>query len=856
MGQEAQILVVDDEPLLLRSTSELLAEAGYRVVEAATGSEGLRLAREIRPALILLDVILPDMDGLEVCRRIKADATLAGTFVALLSGKRIDSRSQAEGLEEGADDYVLRPASNRELLARVKAMLRVQRAEEMRRVQMHQLQERVKELNCLYGISRLIEEADLSLPEILQGTVELMPPAWRYPEIACARAILDDQVYQTKGFVATNWKQSCDIRIYDQSSGSIEVHYKEARPDRDEGPFLKEERRLLKAIAERLGRVVERVSAEKALSHSEERYRTVSQLTSDLAYAFRVDADGSLVPEWLTRSLDRVTGFSTEELEAHGGWPSIVHPEDWPAVQEHMQKLLSGQQDACELRIITKVGQQRWLHHSGNPVWDEPRDRVVRVYGAVRDITERKLAEEALRQYETIVGTVSDPISYVDSDYVYRAVNETYASFAKKSRAEIVGLQVAELLGKTVFEEQVKPHLDRCLAGEEVHYQAWFPVPDEEPRYMDVGYFPVCEPDGAVAGVVVASRDMTERKQVEEALQRERDLVTKVMDTSPVGIAVFDPRGRIVFANLLLQQMARQVGVETVIGRAYNDPMWQSVGNDGELLVDEELPFAQVISSGGPVYSIEQRVRLPGGPQLFLSSNAAPVYDESGRINSVVVTTEDVTQRRQAEAQLEEAAASAERERIARELHDAVTQTLFSVAAISEALPRVWERDPVEARHGLEELRLLTQGALAEMRTMLLELRPAALLEHELGVLLRQLADAMMGRTRMPVAATVVGDCTLPGDVRIALYRIAQEALNNVSKHARATKTELSLHCEPGQVRLHVRDDGLGFDPETVEARQFGLAIMRERAEAIGAVLTIDSLSGNGTRVEVVWPGN
>jgi PAS domain S-box-containing protein len=598
------------------------------------------------------------------------------------------------------------------------------------------------------------------------------------------------------------------------------------------------------------------VRAEQALRDSEERYRAVSELTSDLAYGFRVERDGSLVREWITEALSQVTGYSAAELEAKGGWVGVIHPDDWPAAQRHTQKLLSGQKHAYELRIITKDGQLRWLHDSGYPVRDGAQGRIVRIYGAARDITESKRAEETLRQYETIVSTVSDPISYVDSDYVYRAVNETYAQFAKKPRAKIAGMHVAELLGVEVFEEQVKPYLDRCLAGEEVHYQAWFPVPDEQPRYMDVGYFPVCEPDGSAAGAVVASRDMTEHKQVEDALQRERDLVTKVMDTSPVGIVVFDPQGTIIFANLLLQQMASQVGVTTIIGRAYNDHLWQSFGSDGVPVADEELPFAQVMESGEPVYNIEHEIRLPGATRLVLSSNAAPVYDELGRIDRVVVTTEDVTLRRQAEAQLEEAAASAERERIARELHDAVTQTLFSVAAISEALPRVWERDPEEARHGLEELRLLTQGALAEMRTMLLELRPAALLEHELGVLLHQLADAMMGRTRMPVTTEVAGECALPADVRIALYRIAQEALNNISKHARATQARLSLHCEPGQARLRVSDDGLGFDREAGQGQQLGLEIMRERAQAIGAAFSIDSLPGHGTQVEVVWLGH
>ncbi|MGD9316360.1 MAG: PAS domain-containing protein [Anaerolineae bacterium] len=850
---DTRILVIDDEPLLLRATSRLLVEAGYQVLEAAAGGEGLRLAREARPDLVLLDVMLPDMDGLEVCRRLKADAKLSNTLVVLLSGKKIDSDNQAEGLEEGADDYVVRPVSNRELLARVGAMLRIRRAEEMRRLQMHELQERVKELNCLYGISKLIEQSGLSLSEILQGVVELIPPAWQYPEVGCARILLEDQAFQTKGFRETIWKQGRDIQVHGEPAGRIEVFYLEDRPEEDEGPFLEEERRLLDAIAERLGRIVERIRAEQARSESEGRYRAVSELTSDLAYAFRVERDGSLVREWMTQALSQVTGFSSEELAARGDWASVIHPDDRPAAQRHIQKILSGQQDVHEFRIITKDGRVRWLHDSGYPVRDETQGRTVRIFGAARDITERKRVEQVLRQYETIVSTVSDPISYLDKDCVYRAVNETYARYAKRPREEIIGLSVAELLGREVFEEQVKPHLDRCLEGEEVHYQAWFPVPGEQARYMDVGYYPVRDDNGAVGGVVVASRDMTERKTVEEALQRERDLVSQVMDTSPVGIAVFDRQGRMTFANSLLQQLASLVGVTTLVGRPYDDPTWPSVTDGGEPLCDELLPFAQVMESGGPVHNIEYGIELPGGPRLHLSSNAAPLFDGAGQIDSVVVTTEDITQRKRAEAQLEEAAAAAERERLARDLHDAVTQSLFSVAAIAEALPRVWEREPEEARRSLEDLRWLTQGALAEMRAMLVELRPAALTEHTLSVLLRQLADAMMSRTRMPVTTTVVGDYPLPADVQIGLYRIAQEALNNITKHARASQAKLGLHCEPGQVRLSISDDGLGFDLESAQAHQLGLEIMRERAQAIGASLTIESQPSHGTRIEVHW---
>jgi PAS domain S-box-containing protein len=179
-------------------------------------------------------------------------------------------------------------------------------------------------------------------------------------------------------------------------------------------------------------------------------------------------------------------------------------------------------------------------------------------------------------------------------------------------------------------------------------------------------------------------------------------------------------------------------------------------------------------------------------------------------------------------AQAAEAAVAAERNRLARDLHDAVTQTLFSSSLIAEVLPRLWERDPEEGRRRLQELRELSRGALAEMRTLLLELRPSALEESNLGDLLRQLAESITGRARVPVALEVEGECDLEAEVKIALYRIAQEALNNVAKHAGAGEATVRLRYRPGRVGLCVCDDGLGFDPATLPPNSLGLGIMRE----------------------------
>ena len=220
----------------------------------------------------------------------------------------------------------------------------------------------------------------------------------------------------------------------------------------------------------------------------------------------------------------------------------------------------------------------------------------------------------------------------------------------------------------------------------------------------------------------------------------------------------------------------------------------------------------------------------------------------------------------QLRAQVEQAAAASERRRLAHDLHDSVTQVLFSANLIAEVLPAIWRRNRAEGERALEDLRELTSGALAEMRMLLLELRPAALQEARLDDLLSQLAAAFVGRARIPVVMDVDAACELPTDVRVAFYRIAQEALNNVAKHAEASQVGLSLHCRPLksvsgerpaiEATLCVSDDGRGFELDEVSLDRLGLGIMRERAEAIDATLRIESQPDHGVRIAVTWRGS
>jgi nitrate/nitrite-specific signal transduction histidine kinase len=283
-----------------------------------------------------------------------------------------------------------------------------------------------------------------------------------------------------------------------------------------------------------------------------------------------------------------------------------------------------------------------------------------------------------------------------------------------------------------------------------------------------------------------------------------------------------------------------QTGEALLINDVLSDPKYRYVEGSGRTRAELAVPIKIGDSLVGILDIEEDHTNAFDDLDVFTAQTLA---------DQLAIAIENARLYQQAQ----ELATIEERQRLARDLHDAVSQTLFSASLIAEVLPRLWERSPEEGRKRLEEIRQLTRGALAEMRSLLLELRPAALVDAEPAELLRQLAESITGRARIPVAVEVNGSCIESAEMKVALYRIAQEALNNVAKHSGATQARVSLHCEPDEIELIISDNGKGFETHTSKPNSFGLGIMHERAKTIGASVNIQSMPGKGTTVSVLW---
>lgn len=266
----------------------------------------------------------------------------------------------------------------------------------------------------------------------------------------------------------------------------------------------------------------------------------------------------------------------------------------------------------------------------------------------VRDVTQRRQYEEQLRRYERIVSASSDGMSLIDRHYTYQIVNDTYLHYNQRSRVDIVGHSVADLLGEAVFTNWVKSKLDDCLAGNTVQYEAWFDYPATGRQFVRVSYTPYRELDGTITGVVAVTTNLTDLKQAEEALQESELRFRGIFDQMYQFIGLLSPDGTVLEANRTALDFGG-LQIEDIRGRPFWEISWWQMAAE----TTAQLRAAIAQAAQGKFVRYEVKVRGQRGRVITIDFSLRPVFNEAGAVVWLIPEGRDISDRIQFEQELQ-----------------------------------------------------------------------------------------------------------------------------------------------------------------------------------------------------------
>jgi len=320
----------------------------------------------------------------------------------------------------------------------------------------------------------------------------------------------------------------------------------------------------------------------------------------------------------------------------------IVHPEYRDFIRKKIDRAIAkGTTEQFMYKITDFSGKTRWVLEEVSLLGDIYKKKQL-IIGTVRDITDQKKAEDKLHEYLLIVSSSSELMSLITPDYRYINVNQAYLDAYQKTKDQIEGQTVAEMFGEDIFSDVIKPHLDRCLLGENISDHYWFTFPGGEPRYMHVKYNPVREIDGTISGVTVSSRDITELKNVEDQLK----IFKLFASESGIGFGMADMNGKVTYVNSTLCKMAGFDSPSDIIGLDISDTYLK---NYLKKIRHEIMP---TIREKGQ-WTGEIDLKRKNGEVVHTIENFFLINDDYGKPMSFAMTVTDISDRKKAEQALQ-----------------------------------------------------------------------------------------------------------------------------------------------------------------------------------------------------------
>jgi len=413
----------------------------------------------------------------------------------------------------------------------------------------HNLTERVKELECLYGIAAIAEKPGITLDELYQEVANLLPSSWQYPEICCARITIEDKEFRTANYRDAKWKLCSDIKIGGVKAGTVEVNYLEKRPELDEGPFLREERRLIDAVAEQMGRITERKEAEETLRESEEKFRTFVDSASNLMSI--TDRAGNFTD--VNAAMVRVLGYSKKELIGMHITQLLTKEALERDFKPNWERFTKRGEITFDTTYATKDGKEIYGELKAVAVYDSD-GKYAGGRAVFHDLTERKQAEEELwrsgEKYRTTLENVVEGYYEVDLAGNFTIVNDATCRNLGYSRDELIGMNNRDYMDEQTAKKVLERYVKVYTTGQPARGFEFEVIRKNGTKLVTSSSVSlITDSQGQPTGFRGIVRNISAEKQAEEMLRQSEEKYRTILESIEHGYFEVDIRGNFTFFN-------------------------------------------------------------------------------------------------------------------------------------------------------------------------------------------------------------------------------------------------------------------------------------------------------------------
>ncbi len=895
-----QIVVADDNSDMRQYLVRLLSER-YEVRAACDGKAALEAVRERTPELILSDVMMPNLDGFGLLQELRTDPETRTIPIILLSA-RAGEEARVEGMEQGADDYLIKPFSARELLARVQTHLQMAR---VRKESEKALRQRTEQFETLLNEAPLgvyVVDADFRLREM-------------NPTARNMFGIPNSRGGDFETFIRSRWPEDRANEIVQRFRRTLETGEPHFIPEQvkqlDSGECTIYEWQINRiplpdgryGVVCYFRDITRQVRARETIAESERRLRLAQKAGHSGTWELNVATDQL----FSSPELHEVFGLNPQSaISDPERWRRMLHPEDMPRVDQAMEHAIASRGEFhVEFRIHRPDGAERWLESTAQIFYDAGK-KPTRVIGVSTDITERKQSEELQRRQRERFELVAEGVQ--------------------------VGFWFCDLpFDKLIWDDRVKEHFWLPPEAEVTigtFYERLHPDDRERTRQAiaesnanngpyDIEYRTVA-PDGQEKWIRAMGRtfydalgqptrfdgltlDITERKRIEE---RERQAAAEavaatakfraVFEQTPVFAGIVSLDGKVLDANQLCLQ-ACGYHPEDVLGKYFwETPWWRKSEKTQAKIHTSTLQAAQ-----GAPYRETLTYHWADGTERLVDFACHPIVDGEGKILFLHPTGVDITDLKHAEdnfrtlaetldaevrARTQELeyrnlqvveqseqlrdlsmrllqAQDEERRRVARELHDSAGQLLAALSMNISRLAQQAQQDSLPHAKEAKDSEQLVQQLTQEIRTMSYLLHPPLLDETGLAQAVGWYIQGLAQRSGLEISFDIPENFgRLSREMELVMFRIVQECLTNIHRHSGSKSARIRMARAEGSISLEVEDEGKGISSQRLSQLQsqgsgVGIRGMRERVRQFDGHMDIQS-NDSGTKIRFTFPVN